>query len=596
MTDFVEAMISAGIDPGATPIIADGTLHRFVGPHDRRGEKNSWYVKFGDRAGVFGSWKLGFKEKWYGQRLSAKDRVEVNREIQAAQAQAEAKRKVLQELAAQRADKILKRARQATSPEDHPYLSTKQIQPHGTCILGNLLVVLLHDVASGRIQTLQFIAPDGTKKLLKYGRKAGCYRPIGKPSGSEVTQLGLAEGLATAATLNEILDIPIAMAVDCHNLLAVAKALRRKYRHADLLIFADDDRQSDGNPGLTKARQAAVEVGARLIVPSGFAGDSTGTDFNDLVAEIGADTVREQILKTINSGIPSNFRLTKEALNALTKIKVGKETQIMEMPVCSHLEVVASTRDEKRGNWGKLLAFDDADGNPHEWAMPMELLADDGIAYRRILLEQGLRIEPMLKARQLLHEYLSQCRPLARAGSVKRIGWHDQTYILPDRVFGGTDDERMLYQNELALEHAFNARGSIEEWRREVAAHCSGNSRLLLAASAAFAAPLLYHTGDESGGLHFVGLSSIGKSTTLRTAGSVWGGSRAQHGYLRSWRSTANGLEGIATLHSDALLCIDEISEVDAREIGQIAYMLANGQGKARARRDGSARPPQLWR
>jgi putative DNA primase/helicase len=589
-------MAAAGVDPGGTPIIADGGIHRFIGPHDRRGEKNSWYVKFGDRAGAFGSWKLGFKEKWYGQRLSAKDRVEVNRQIQAAQAQAEAKRTVLQEVAARRAERILKRARQAISPEDHPYLLTKQIEPHGTCILGNLLVVPLHDVASGRLQTVQFIAPDGTKKLLKYGRKTGCYRPIGKPAADEVTQLGLAEGLATAATLNEILNMPIAMAVDCHNLSSVAKALRKKYRHADIFVFADDDRESPNNPGVTKARETAVEVGGRLIVPIGFTLDSRGTDFNDLVAEIGADAVREQILKTINSGIPRNFRLTKEALHALIKIKVAKETKVIEVPVSSHLEVVASTRDEKRGNWGKLLSFDDADGNPHEWAMPMEMLADDGVAYRRNLLERGLRVEPTAQARQLLNEYLTKCQPLARAGAVTRIGWHDQIYVLPDRVFGATNDERVLYQNELALEHTFNTRGSLEEWRREVAARCSGNSRLLLAVSAAFAAALLYQTGDESGGLHFVGFSSIGKSTTLRAAGSVWGGSPTQHGYLRSWRSTANGLEGIATLHSDALLCIDEIGEVDAREAGQIAYMLANGQGKARARRDGSARPPQLWR
>src|SRR5262249_46805279 len=69
-----------------------------------------------------------------------------------------------------------------------------------------------------------------------------------------------------------------------------------------------------------------------------------------------------------------------------------------------------------------------------------------------------------------------------------------------------------------------------------------------------------------------------------------------QSGYLRQWRATANGLEGIAALHCDTLLCLDELSEVNPREAGNIAYMLANGQGKARARRDGSARPAFVWR
>jgi uncharacterized protein (DUF927 family) len=119
---------------------------------------------------------------------------------------------------------------------------------------------------------------------------------------------------------------------------------------------------------------------------------------------------------------------------------------------------------------------------------------------------------------------------------------------------------------------------------------------LVFAISAAFAAALIYLSNDESGGFHFVGRSSLGKTTALRVAGSVWGGSEATSGYLRQWRATANGLEGIAALHCDTLLCLDELSEVNPREASSIAYMLANGQGKARARRDGSARPSYLWR
>jgi len=35
---------------------------------------------------------------------------------------------------------------------------------------------------------------------------------------------------------------------------------------------------------------------------------------------------------------------------------------------------------------------------------------------------------------------------------------------------------------------------------------------------------------------------------------------------------------------------------VDAHEAGDIAYMLANGQGKSRSRNDGSSRAPTQWR
>jgi len=78
-------------------------------------------------------------------------------------------------------------------------------------------------------------------------------------------------------------------------------------------------------------------------------------------------------------------------------------------------------------------------------------------------------------------------------------------------------------------------------------------------------------------------------------AGSVWGGGGIR-GYRRQWRATLNGLEGMAALHSDALLLLDEIAEIEGKEAGGVAYMLGNGQGKSRAKRDGSGRAPATWR
>jgi putative DNA primase/helicase len=120
------------------------------------------------------------------------------------------------------------------------------------------------------------------------------------------------------------------------------------------------------------------------------------------------------------------------------------------------------------------------------------------------------------------------------------------------------------------------------------------NSRLATCVSAAFGAPLLRLAEEPGGGLHVVGLSQLGKTTLLRAGGSVWGGGQI-NGYLRSWRTTSNSLEATAEAHCDALLCLDEIGEVNAREASAIAYMLANGSGKGRGRRDGSARRVAQW-
>ena len=121
----------------------------------------------------------------------------------------------------------------------------------------------------------------------------------------------------------------------------------------------------------------------------------------------------------------------------------------------------------------------------------------------------------------------------------------------------------------------------------------AGNSRLVFALSVAFAGPLADVIGEDSGGFHFRGASSSGKSTALKAAASVWG---SPDTYPRLWRATANGLEGLAALHNDCLLILDELSQMDPKEAGEASYLLANGLGKARASRTGTARQSARWR
>jgi uncharacterized protein (DUF927 family) len=262
---------------------------------------------------------------------------------------------------------------------------------------------------------------------------------------------------------------------------------------------------------------------------------------------------------------------------------------------CSPLEVAAETRDVDGENWGRLLIVTDRDHAEHEWALPMELLAGSGEEYRKRLFSTGLIMSPGLSPRGSLHEYLSTARPTEKARCVNRIGWQNQTFVLPDETFGNTGGERVLLQTVHTLDHAFRVSGSVEDWQQNVARYAVGNSRLAFSLSAAFAAPLLGPCDAESGGFHFRGASSIGKSTAMIVAGSAWGGGTVK-GYARTWRATDNGLEAVAQTHCDALLCLDEMSQVDGKAAGAAAYMLANGAGKSRAGRSGEGRKPAEWR
>jgi putative DNA primase/helicase len=260
--------------------------------------------------------------------------------------------------------------------------------------------------------------------------------------------------------------------------------------------------------------------------------------------------------------------------------------------VCAHLKVLAHVRDNRSEKWGKLVFFMDNDGIAHEIIIANSLLIGEGDEVGRMLVSSGLKMPPGRKALNLLLRFLTECNPKQRARCVERIGWHGEHFVLPGESFGASG-EKVYFQADSAYDFNFNIAGSLDEWRTQVGTLCQGNTRLIMAVSAAFAPPLLDVIGEESGGFHFTGSSSSGKTTALRVAGSVWGG--GPNPYIQRWRATSNGLEAIAEAHCDALLCLDELAQVDPREAGENAYMLANGSGKGRSLKTGGAKRRARW-
>jgi len=152
-----------------------------------------------------------------------------------------------------------------------------------------------------------------------------------------------------------------------------------------------------------------------------------------------------------------------------------------------------------------------------------------------------------------------------------------------------------MYNQPPGGANLFKTAGTLEEWQNNIGRLAAGNSRISFSISCAFAGPLLPLLGIAGGGgFHLRGATSLGKSTALRVAGSVVGGS-GRDGFLRTWRATANGFEGVAMGHNHTLLCLDEMGQADPREIGEVAYMLANGLGKQRMNRNISMRRAAEW-
>jgi uncharacterized protein (DUF927 family) len=304
-----------------------------------------------------------------------------------------------------------------------------------------------------------------------------------------------------------------------------------------------------------------------------------------------AFTVAEPVSEPQQSRGPNGgaFQLTDNAVIYLDP-DPGKDP----IRICGRLEVVAFTRDPKGDGWGRLLRWHDSEGRQHQWLMPMSLLAGDGNEYRSRLMDGGLFIAPGRKARELLTVYLQTERPKRLAWWVSRIGWHHENFALPGVTIGSEGGDVVLFQTPFETEHYFNVSGTVEDWREHVGQFCCGNSRLILAVSCAFAGPLLSLIGGESGGVHFFGGSSTGKTTALLVGASVWGGG-GRSGFVQSWRTTVNGLEAIAELHNDATLFLDELAQVNAGEAAEAAYLLGNGSGKTRMSRNMGARKKLSW-
>lgn len=353
--------------------------------------------------------------------------------------------------------------------------------------------------------------------------------------------------------------------------VAGSSPMRPKYiRRSNLAICGGDI----GDKGDSSADSALTSP--QLVITAGDAGDSTEPRARFELSE-----------DTDGSRAPGVYWV------GVTRDKDGTITgQAAPVWVCSPLRVAAMTRDMHGGEWGRLLVFHDRDGWEHRWTMPMRMLAGNTDGLRGELLAEGLTIATDSRARALLPDYLQRERPGVTARCVTRTGWHGDVFVLPRETLGDADSEPVLYQAASLGGAALGQAGTLKGWRDQVATGCAGNSRLVLAICAGFAGPCLGLLGMDGGGFHLRGKSSCGKSTALEVAASMYG----PKGFKREWRTTGNGLEGLATLHSDLLLILDEIKQIDPKDAGQAAYLLANGQGKVRAARDGTARAAAEWR
>ena len=283
--EFRMAMQSAGIETTAD-ILPDGKLHRFHIEGDRPASENGWAVLFGDEspAGQFGCFKRGISETWTSSKestLTDEQRARQAEKIRQARQLRDAEETRVRAECHQWCVDTWAKAKDANS--DHAYLEAKGVQSYGLKLLCDSLLIPLRDI-DGKIQGMQFIQPDGSKKFKTGTAKKGNYFAIGRPKDKTLL---LCEGYATGASLHECTGHAVGVCFDAGNLKHVALVLLKKYPDFKLIICGDNDESGTGQKA---AHEASLAVGGIVALPP-----ATGQDWNDMHQQEGPAAVKKCI-------------------------------------------------------------------------------------------------------------------------------------------------------------------------------------------------------------------------------------------------------------------------------------------------------------
>ena len=172
---------------------------------------------------------------------------------------------------------------------EHPYLTRKRVKPtctmreadasivdeilagrgirnesgelYRTGLHGRLLVIPL--LCGGLLQSLQFIDANGKKRFMKTGHVGGaCWLSHPLEAYRSSSTIGIAEGVATALSVELVNGFPCVAAMSSGNLGKVADLWADQFRQGKRFLIL-----SDVGNGEDEARAAAEKIGAAFCVP-----------------------------------------------------------------------------------------------------------------------------------------------------------------------------------------------------------------------------------------------------------------------------------------------------------------------------------------
>lgn len=313
-------MKEIGFELGGEHPIMDGKPHRCRIVGDKHGEVGGFYVAHAD-----GLPNAFAKNNRTNAELQWKAKGYIISEEQKAVLKAEAAQKRQEREQTREKDhqaalkRIEEQIRSSQRVKNSQYLDKKGIQPTEGVTMSqyNSLIVPAYDVA-GKLQTVQYINEDGTKRFAKDAKREGSFHPIGGFDRIQKSNtIVIAEGYATANSIASVCvqvgeqNVAVVGALSAGNLEAVATSLHEKFPDKQIFIAADCDKV-----GLETAEKAAQAVNGSVITPSFSTANlelnPSPNDFNDVHMLDGLSGLEIQLTPVFQAAIEKPIAKTKD--------------------------------------------------------------------------------------------------------------------------------------------------------------------------------------------------------------------------------------------------------------------------------------------
>ena len=277
---FVNFARAHGVDINPNNLYPSDRIRR-TGTVDKPSSKNGAYFYDGQRGWVM-NWAEEARVIWYEDPNAKPWTDQEKREWAAKRNKANADKDNSYQMAAERADILLRTAKM----EQHPYLEIKGFADMQGNVMGGKLLVPMRNVITGKLQGFQEIYWDEPnrkyeKKMLHGMRAKNGVLYMGS---KEATETWLVEGYATGLSLHKALrsvglNAAVVVCFSAVNMIQVADQIK-----GDRYVFADNDESKTGE-------KAAIETGLPWTMA-----DEVGMDANDMHDKLGLMSVVKKVM------------------------------------------------------------------------------------------------------------------------------------------------------------------------------------------------------------------------------------------------------------------------------------------------------------